>query len=127
MSNIDVTKAAKWWADQICGNKPHDNGDSGRSSVFACMLADMGREPVSDEQRKVFEDELVVQINKLFEEWGENGASIGCDYGPDLYLSNAADKAGINHLNFPFKTDMFFRNGVISVKEGYGQPIVELK
>ena len=35
---------------------------------------------------------------------------------------NAANKAGINRLNFPFKTGMFVSDTEVSVKEGYGEP-----
>lgn len=45
-----------------------------------------------------------------------------CDYGPGLILRDAANEAGINSLNFPFKTGMFVSEKEVRVKEGYGMP-----
>lgn len=124
--NIDIKKAVKWWSKQIQSNKPHDNGDDSPASAMAMVFADMGRSHVSEEQIRIFETALEKGIKEHLEKWEYGNPSIGTDYNPDLVLASAAEAAGISALNFPFKTDMYFRDGEIWVKEGYGAKIVKI-
>lgn len=111
--------AADWWASKISGNVRHDNGDTSPTNMFAMLLADAGRMPLTREQINTFKAAVI----KGIEEYPYNGEiDLYCDYGPGLILRDAADEAGINHLNFPFKTGMFVTALEIRVKEGYGQP-----
>lgn len=111
--------AADWWVKKISSNAPHSNGDRSAINLFAMALADYGRSPITEEQLDIFKAEVV----KGIEEYPYNCAiDLYCDYGPGLILRDAADKAGINHLNFPYKTGMYVSETEVRVKEGYGQP-----
>ena len=124
MENLE--KAVKWWSNKVCKQTHHDNGDYSVQSALAMAIADMGVKQVSAEQRTVFEEELGKLIEEKEKEWEGCYFSIGVDYGPDDVLGAAAKAAGINVLNFPFKTHMYFQDGKIIVRDGYGAPPVEL-
>lgn len=121
---VAIKTAARWWAGKLKAKQPHSNGDKSAASLFACLLADMGAAPLRDEQLEVFAGELESQIDKHMNTYGDRYVEIGCDYGPCRMLDAAAQKAGINELNFPFKTSVYIKNqeGSYSVyaRDGYG-------
>ena len=121
-------KAINWWADKISKRAAHSNGDSSTSSVMACIFADMGYKQPTEEQLKIFREELRNQLEQEYTECnGTWDIFLGCDYGPGLILSKAAKKAGINELNFPFKTNMRIRpGGEVLVSDGYAQPYIKI-
>lgn len=126
MSEEVIRKAVEWWADKVSGKQPHSNGDNGRESVMACIMADMGRKPVSNEQIEMFKRILSEKIREYAEERSCD-FSIGCDYGPGILLAESADVAGINYLNFPFKTNMrIYVDGRVMVSDGYAKPYTEI-
>ncbi len=119
MYNLEI--ATNWWADKISGNVRHDNGALNEApSAMACLFADMCAKPIMEEQKEMFKKTLE---EKIIEQLSSRGRiDLYCDYGPDLYLREAAEKANIPTTNFPFKTGMYIeRNGDIRVKEGYGR------
>ena len=59
-----MEKAVNWWAEKVGGSQPHSNGDNGLASVMACMMADVGRKPVSESQIAVFKEELAKEDEK---------------------------------------------------------------
>lgn len=119
----EIQKAVNWWSDKLRSNSPHSNGDTGLASVMACIIADRGTKPVSDEQIAIFKEELT---KSLEEHRADSWISLDCDYGPCRMLDAAAQKAGINVLNFPFKTGMEIREGKVRVSDGYGMAYVEI-
>lgn len=117
-------KAVNWWCEKLESRQPHSNGDSSAPSVMACMMADIGTKAVTDEQIAVFREELLKELEEKQDTgWG---ISLECDYGPCRELDAAAQKAGINVLNFPFKTGMEIRDGKVRVSDGYAKPYVEI-
>lgn len=120
-----IKTAAKWWADKLKRRQPHSNGDNSSHSRFACLLADLGTEPITDEQLALFAEELEREIGKYMDENPDRYTHIGCDYGPCRTLHEAAKKAGINALNFPYKTNMLIeQNGAVytvQVSDGYAR------
>lgn len=113
--------AAEWWAKEISGYTRHDNGDSSLSSSFAMLLADIGQEAPNEEQVETFKAAVI----KGIEEYPHQdlvGVDLCCDYGPGGILHDAAEEAGINELNFPFKTNMFVAKDRVRVSAGYAQP-----
>ncbi len=121
MDRIDA--AVKWWSEKVSSRVHHENGDKSSSGRFSMALADFLVQPVTDEQKVIFEAELKKELTEKYKEWGDY-LVVGVDYSPDLPLINAAEKAGINTMNFPFKTYMSFRDNRLSVREGYGaQPV----
>lgn len=120
-----IKTAAKWWADKLKRRQPHSNGDNAPASVFACLLADIGTEAITDDQLALFTEELERGIQNYMEEIRVRHTFISCDYGPDMVLREAAGKAGINYLNFPFKTNMLIEQigdgYTVKVSDGYGR------
>ena len=126
-----IQTAAAWWIDKLRQQSPHSNGDNNPASIFACILADIGAKDDGLEAKlEVFRTELERNIAAdmdYMHKVGFNHTWLGCDYGPGQQLADAADKAGINHLAFPFKTNMrieWNRNGdySVTVSDGYAQP-----
>lgn len=122
-----IKTAAKWWADKLRQRAPHSNGDNSPASVFACMFADMGTEAASEEKIAVFTEELEHQIQEHMDNINNRYVCLDCDYAPCTLLAESAARAGINRLNFPFKTDMIIEQGIsmdykVLVSDGYGQP-----
>lgn len=122
--------AATWWGDKLRKRQPHNNGDFSKSSIIACMFADLGRGYVSEAQYNVFERALAVGIEDHYRKYidGCNFPQIfiGCDYGPDSILAEAANEAGIPLINFPYKTHMCITKNEVMVADGYGQPYVAI-
>lgn len=101
---------ANWWGDHVHTNTHHDNGDNSMTGLFTSILADRLNEEVTDEARKKFVDILTDKILKRAEEKGRLlSFDLVCDYGPSIFLSDAAKEAGINCNNFPWKTHMGIR------------------
>ena len=124
-----IETAARWWAKKLQIRRPHSNGDSSPASIFACMLADLGTEPVSDAKLEVFVADLAKRVDKDLRE--HRTCWLSCDYGPCNLLGEAAKKAGINTMNFPYKTHMNISpmggdEYKVEVADGYGRPYVEL-
>ena len=126
-----IETAVNWWAKKIHTPFHHDNGANDSANVMACFFADMGRKFSTEEQVEVFKRELTALLTDEYEnrfgksEYGN--IIIGCDYRPCTMLNNAAKVAGINDLNFPFKTYMYIEAEKVKVSDGYCKPFVELE
>lgn len=111
--------AAEWWAKKIGGEIHHDNGDNSPLNKLAMLMADSAQTRPTEAQIEVFKAAVI----KGIEGYPYSGEiDIYCDYWPGLILSDAAEEAGINKMNFPYKTGMYVSEKEIRVKEGYGQP-----
>lgn len=121
-----IKTAAKWWADKLRQRAPHDNGDNSRSNQLAMILADMLTTPMSEDQLTRFQKALEEGIDQDLKEHKGYGGTMGCDYGPCNLLSAAAEQAGINLNNFPYKTHMHIKNTgddyTVLVSDGYARP-----
>ena len=111
--------AARWWAERIVGNTRHDNGDTNLSRAFAMLMADAGQETLSRAQIETFEAAVIRGIEEFPH---QDLVGLHCDYGPGGILHDAAEEAGINELNFPFKTNMFVAKDRVRVSDGYAHP-----
>lgn len=110
--------AAQWWADQIASPK-FDNGDDSNAGGMSMMLAMIAHKPVANEGIEKFKTDLATLIIE------RSPYSIGVDYGPDAILRDAATLSGLEDngiVQFPWKTNMWFRAGSIAVSCGYGAP-----
>lgn len=123
-----ILTAVQWWSDKLASRAPHSNGDNNSASIMACLFADMCRENTSKEKLTLFEKFLTERLSLRYDDLITTGKSlyfmIGCDYSPDGELSEAAEKAGIGTLNFPFKTWMRIGKDYVEVSAGYGAPFV---
>ncbi len=121
-------KAAQWWADKISVPAKLDNGDRSDTGVYTMMVATIlqakERTGITPEKVNKFRDELRKALQNETRPW----ITVSVDYHPDTYLSNAAEKAGINPGMgyFPWKTVMSIHEGKVTVSEGYGAEYVEI-
>ena len=117
VSTADAVKVANWWADQI--TNPSQNMCSekqgGNDMInFLGTLLSAASLP-NTEQVNAFRDKLAEIIVK------KGVVDLSVDYAPDIYLSEAAEYAGINSNCFPWKSSTFINsNGEIYARRGYG-------
>lgn len=125
-----IFTAVQWWSDKLASRARHDNGDNSRTSLVACLFADMCSEPITKDQLVIFERVLTERLRSTYEnhieQVGMPYTIIGCDYGPCDALYSAAEEAGINANNFPFKTWMHIGRDYVEVSAGYAQPYVRI-
>ncbi len=128
-----IKTAARWWRDKISKKVRHDNGDNSLTSMLAGAMADSLAEDIPEEKLDKFEVALIQEIEEFTNRFGLHAhISLGCDYGPDYMLGQAADKAEINDSCFPWKTCLLiYRNDEdkyqVRVSDGYRAPWVDLK
>lgn len=112
--------ACEYWLRTLRGSVVHDNGDHSKENGFAMFLADFGasKNKPTQEQLDIFKKEFFVELDNYSKERIYGPAiHIYCDYGPGLVISEAAEKANINDLCFPFKTGITLReNAIIECK-----------
>lgn len=112
--------AAEWWSKKIGGEIHHDNGDNSPLNNLAMLMADSAQQKPTEAQINTFKTSVIKGIEQYPLRSGE--IDIYCDYGPGLILRDAAEEAGINKMNFPYKTGMYVSEKEVRVKEGYGMP-----
>lgn len=121
LTKKQIELAVDWWSKVIV-NPKFDNGADSVQSELACVMARGLVKKISESQMKNFKTALTHILNDLNPVLG-----LHCDYGPDFNLSKAFGVARISPANAPYKTNMFFRDGKVSVSYGYGAERVELK
>jgi len=129
MERETAQKAARWWADTIKNGAKLDNGDKSDTGFTTHMLATIAQaeNKITEEQALLFEEALVEAL--LDKKDILPCRILGCDYHPDRILAESAEKAGINPgmTTFPWKTNMWIKDGEIEVSEGYGAPPVKVE
>ena len=123
MDRKTAEKAARWWKKKLTDRKPHNNGVKDPRYRMMCRIADDLAHDITQPQADEFEKQLRIRLVKMDD---SHVINIGCDYGPCRTLAIAANKAGIGMMNFPFKTTMQIRDGVITVRDGYQKPWKEI-
>lgn len=123
LSQEQIKAACEWWGKALL-NPKFDNGDDSNAGGMGMVLAILanGNGP-SAESVKRFEVELSQILSRETDK--PSYFSIGTDYGPDTILGTAAALAGIA-TQFPWKTDMTFKDGGVQVAYGYRAQPVEL-
>lgn len=124
-----INVAVEWWANKLKAKTSHSNGDNGMASILACILADSMMNNITDEQLDIFKTELRSRIEAdMYNRYRE--VYLGCDYHPTTILRESAEKASIDEMNFPFKTDLYIKwtddNYSVYIYDGYGAPRQEL-
>ena len=64
LTEDQITKAAEWWADQVCAPS-FDNGDPSPAGGIAMALAMMNTETVTDDKRRSFVDALSAKLREI--------------------------------------------------------------
>ncbi len=113
--------AANWWKNNIGVNAKQNNGDE-FASLF--MLMNSLKVRITDEQKEIFSGVLKESVASELARLGRVYLSV--DYGPDMILADAADKAGISYTAFPVKTAMWINEGKVQVACGYGAESKEI-
>lgn len=124
-NELILNRAAKWWADALRNPKFDNLGDGPASaqermtSGLAGMMASSIHKTPTDQNLEKFQKELAKSLatprgSGFFEQ------SLHVDYGPDQILANAATAAGLEKIQFPWKTGMWIDSNSFSVRYGYG-------
>ena len=118
--------AAKWWTDIISSPNLNsfNNGDrTSESSFFVMMLAHMNamNHVATQEQLDKFNEILSKKISDELD--SSSQVDLDCDYGPCVFLGEAAEEAGIDISLFPYKRMMWITCTSVEVKDGYGAEV----
>ena len=117
--------AASWWADRVV-RPTFDAGADSPAMVMAEVLATVGAAKIEESNKLKFHNILKRKIlDKLMKT--NYQVYLGCDYSPEGILAEAMNEAEIPSSNAPWKTSMWIDpDGSVSVKYGYGKPVVDL-
>lgn len=107
--------AANWWTEKISKNDVKSNGSYDIANTLASILATkMAEDHIpSTKSLDIFKESLVDIILK------SDVHMLDTDYTPDSYLTEAAVKANIDTIVFPWKTQMYLSDGTVYVYDGY--------
>lgn len=121
MNNIEeICKIASSWWTNVIKNPKMDNGDKSQAGMLINMLATLNTSKITPEQQKQFKQELYEEIINTIKDYEDGNIMwLDVDYGPNKYLSEPAEKCGINLLSFPIKTTMQVTIHSVRVKYGY--------
>lgn len=105
MNNIEeICKIASSWWTNVIKNPKMDNGDESQAGMLINMLATLNTSKITPEQQKQFSYELYEEIKNTIKDYDDAQIMwLDVDYGPNKYLSEPAEKCGINLLSFPVK------------------------
>lgn len=127
MAHPQAEAAAKWWADQLRNETPHQAGEPALSAMINKVTM-MSTNPVEDNQAARFEAKLTELIQQSIDEREANGGwypgytqavFLATDYHPDDRLAAAAHAGLIPHLRLPMKTLMRIEKDVVMVMPGH--------
>ena len=131
LNDESARTAAKWWADRLREGAKLDHGPRSLTDFVAVGLGRSIQEAAAkgrtEEQIQRFEDALYEEL-KVHELLPITYIT-GIDYHPvDIFL-RAANKAGIklSASCLPWKTHMYYINGVVKVRYGYGAPLEDVE
>ena len=125
-----VARAAHLWR-QALENPRYDNGDKSSSGFMGMGLARMIPKNNTPDVLDKFESELRSILMAPLKWEYENSvskekshhetlfSSLSVDYGPDIPLAEAANRAGLK-MEFPWKTYMYLTESYLSFSRGYG-------
>lgn len=123
ISDEALAAAAEWWAKAIDRPK-FDNGGTDEANMLSRMLMTIQAQPVTEAQLDTFKTRLIELLReKSPVESLRPDLCLHVDYHADQVLCDAADAAGIQHENFPWKTVMWIDadgGGKVTVRHGYG-------
>lgn len=115
-----INAAVGWWADKISNPGIQSNRATDSANVMASLLATtlaLDNVPTAD-QIVVFRETLTDTIKKYGE--SHNDMWLSVDYHPCKALADAAEKAEIKTLVFPWKTNMLVAHDKVTVSVGHG-------
>jgi len=118
--------AAKWWADQLRGVAPLDNGDASETGTMTYVLAAMLQDVEKAKQDGAGIDRFEAELAGII--MTQQPRQIGVDYHPDYCLAQAAAAAGLplGMSTLPWKTQMIFEGDAVKVACGYGANFIEI-
>lgn len=132
MKTVEMARAAAhWWREKLERGVIHDNGDRSAMGAMAGIMADMLSEPTDINRLELFEKVLALRVCDEIENEAGRGFeyfSIGCDYGPEGILFDAARETGVSARNFPWKTWMWIelKKEKVMVRDGYHGPMLTI-
>lgn len=124
LSQQQVEMAANWWVEAVRA-PTYDNGDTSPQAGIVTMMAMLGHDEPPNDRLEAFHNGLteLLKTNKHIADFG-----LHVDYHPSYELGELAEQVGLDTgvNSFPWKTHMWFSDGGITVREGYGAPTREL-
>ena len=120
--------------DNLGSNSP-ETPETVRACTMSSMLAHVSNknnmpdvlQKFGEELRKILlaplDWEYVNPHNKEVNKYSTLFRQLSVDYGPDIPLSKAAERAGLK-MEFPWKTTMSLNEDYLSLGYGYGAPYV---
>lgn len=122
--------ASNWWAKKICDTANLANYDIGiPKSTTGDLISLLGALNATtstptpeqvDTFKKSLQEIIIRELSKSHE------FALSCDYQPDCFLQEAADKSGIDKSVFPFNRTMKVSIDKVYVSDGYRKPFIEL-
>ncbi|MBU2249464.1 MAG: hypothetical protein KKD77_22140 [Gammaproteobacteria bacterium] len=132
LSQAQIETAVEWWAAQLkapefktLSGEERNDPDTVGVAIAEAVAHKLNREqgPPADEKMEAFKKGL----RKILE--GDTPPHrLDVDYHPDQNLGMVAQAAGLptEITSFPWKTSMWFRDGGVQVRTGYGAPVSEI-
>lgn len=114
-----AARAAKIWR-MMLENPKYDNGAEGLTGLLLQSLASKYKSNATPEILDAFEKEMTALLLTP-DENGYCETYFSCDYGPDVKLSQLAEKVGLE-MQFPIKTSMNIHPDYVSYRFGYSAP-----
>ncbi len=114
LTKKQIETAVEWWGNAIT-NPKFDNGASDPANLMAAAMARMLKTSISEKKIQAFKAELSKLIKNA-----DHNYHLSCAYGPDVILGKAMKAALIPYSQAPWKTNMDFRDGKVTVSYGYG-------
>lgn len=121
LTPAQIQTAVHWWAN-VFVNPRMDSGDTSPNGGVVSAMAMLAVQPIMPEQQSAFREILSDKLTGTELLLG----SLIVDYHPCPTLAEAMDWAGIPQRKAPLKTRMWFRNGGVQVRYGYGSELKEL-
>ena len=116
--------AADWWIDKTFNKLFNQNNGEPDHNLLLNFCALESKKDITKEQIDIFRSELIKGLKSDDRRW----IFIGVDYHPGQYLAEACEKAKINDICLPCKSDMhiYTDEGYITVSFGYGAPHIQI-
>jgi hypothetical protein len=126
MNNLSADAAragAKWWADHLRSNTPHNNGELLQSAFSTHVRNKLCEGKVNAESIQKFEDVLADTLAQALDGDDLVYGCVGIDYHPDTrYFGPALAASDIPDLALPIKSSMWFQPTGVVAACGYAAP-----
>ena len=115
-----INMAALYWISIIAEGQDHDNGSLDFASLMCARLANNAAIKVPVENLRKFKEAFAKHFKLLTDKYpNSKEVTTYCDYSPGLVIRDAAEEAGINEIQFPYKTGILIGPNYILERRPY--------